>query len=112
MHLPMRLNVGHFKSQSIVEVGKTQPVKNDEPDEVSRKKKRQIEPHFLAVQLLMQPGKDVIFSKKQQEKEAKRDGEESGKGFGDVLKGLTPSRFGDVGHHREKEPSLSNCRPE
>ena len=71
IHLPMRLNGVHFEFQGVVKVGKTQPVKNEEPYEVSPKKKGQIEPDLFAVQIFVQPGEDVVFSEKKDEKEAK-----------------------------------------
>ena len=77
----MRFRPFKLELQGIVKVNKPKPVKDEEADEIPCKEKWQIEPYLFAVQVMMQPGKNMFFSKKEQQKQDKRDWEKSGKGF-------------------------------
>ena len=59
MHLTLRLNVGHFKSQSIVEVGHPQPIENEQSEKISPEQERKVEPDLLAMEILPEITKAV-----------------------------------------------------
>jgi hypothetical protein len=85
----------------MVDIGQTQSIKKEEADQVPREEKRDIEPAFLSVKLMVQPREKGFLPEKEKEKKPEREGEESHEGIGDILEGPTPTGLADMGHRRE-----------
>jgi len=49
-----------LEPQRMEKIGKPQAVKDDQADEIPREKKRYIQPHFLAVEILVKPRENMV----------------------------------------------------
>jgi hypothetical protein len=96
--------------EPMVQKGQAEAIQQAQPEKVPTEHERHVEPHLLAVQVFVKPGKDVLLAEKEDDEQDQGDREEGGEGFGHVCQRPAPAGFYRVHEGREEHGTLGDGR--